>query len=254
MWRVVRDSVSHSRHQLLNVSQTYSPAPESGIRSTLQPNSPIYQTATESEEELEEDESSAPNSPPHSSETASPVEDFYDHHFEDDDESDSATPTPEPISPPPQPSAGPSRIYLRVPPLDPSKKSLLGKASKSSPSNSRRRASTSTSPSAMSSRQNSQNLDSDIHTPLLQTYVVDEQGHKRYPCLRCDKQFGRSHDRKRHMEESTSCRGGLGSTTETEPQPMWVCERCGDSFSRRDSMNRHMKNPDACKAYKRLLR
>lgn len=56
------------------------------------------------------------------------------------------------------------------------------------------------------------------------------------------------------MEESTSCRGGLGSAAETEPQPMWVCDRCGDSFSRRDSMNRHMKNPDACKAYKRLLR
>ncbi|KXN92340.1 hypothetical protein AN958_08571, partial [Leucoagaricus sp. SymC.cos] len=219
---------------------SYSPAPESGIRSTLQPDSPIYHTNVESEEEVV---SSAANSPPHSSETTSPVED-------PEDESDSATPTPEPV-PPPQPIAGPSRIYLRLPPLD-SNRVLKGKSTRPSIRGGRPKkltpiAGSITTPPITSSRQNSESSDT---LGSLRGYIYDERGHKKYPCLRCDKLFGRSHDRKRHMEESTSCRGGLGGELTTEVTPMWVCERCGDSFSRRDSMNRHMKNPDACKAHR----
>jgi len=84
---------------------------------------------------------------------------------------------------------------------------------------------------------------------MFQGFIVNEQGVKKFQCPQCDKKFGRIHDRKRHMEESTSCRGGFGNSVEIEA-PMWVCERCGYSFSRRDSMNRHLKNPDACKAHK----
>lgn len=111
-------------------------------------------------------------------------------------------------------------------------------------------------PSASSSERNSQNPDNSssvVSNP--QTYILGENGQKRYPCLYCDKMFGRSHDRKRHMEESTSCRGAqLERGQERGSAPKWVCYNCGDSFSRRDSMNRHMKNPDACKAHKRHLR
>lgn len=205
----------------------YSPAPESGIRSTLQPNSPIYQTGTEFEEE---DESSVPNSPPHSS----PIQ---------NDGTDAATRSSKLVS---SLQSTEPRIYLRVPPLDPTRKGRSAKHT--SPSSTRRKTSSSTTPSAISSRQNSQNPDR-LTTSMFQGYVINEQGDKRYTCPQCDKQFGRIHDRKRHMEESTSCRGGFGNALDIEI-PMWVCEKCGYSFSRRDSMNRHQKNPDACKAYR----
>ena len=223
------------RLQLLNSSQAYSPAPESGIRSTLQPDSPIYQTTAGYEEEPSQSNSPlappAPPAPPRSF----PVQ---------GNGIDTTTPSgPQPFSP--LQSVEP-RIYLRLPPLDTARKGKLGKHTP----NSRKRVSTSTTPSAISSRQNSQNRDSlNVGTSMFQGFIVNEQGVKKFPCPQCDKQFGRIHDRKRHMEESTSCRGGFGNSVEIEA-PMWVCERCGYSFSRRDSMNRHLKNPDACKAHK----
>lgn len=196
-----------------------------------------------------EDEPDPPVSPPHSSEPTSPFEDRVD-------ESENATPTPEPAFI--ELVAGPSQIPRTLPekePKKPKKKRAGGKATKEN----RKKisisvASSSAGSSATSSRQNSHSLDHpDTAAANLQMYILDAKGHKRYPCLHCDKMFGRSHDRKRHMEESTSCRGTQGGQ-DGEATPMWVCERCGDSFSRRDSLNRHMKNPDACKAYKRLLK
>lgn len=107
--------------------------------------------------------------------------------------------------------------------------------------------------STASSRSSSHNPDQTDSASDSHGYVLDAKGHKKYPCPHCEKMFGRIHDRKRHMDESTSCRGSQ-IRPDGEGARMWVCEKCGDSFSRRDSLNRHLRNPDACKIHKRRLK
>jgi predicted RNA-binding Zn-ribbon protein involved in translation (DUF1610 family) len=213
--------------------QTYSPAPESGIRSTLQPSSRVYQPDSDSEDDYDSPASPLPYY--YSTRATTPIE-LYDS-------TSSSTPTPEPA-------------FLRLaigsnrPPSVPYEEpDLRGNAAKlplprKPPSVSPAESST---PSSRSSSHNPEQTDSASDS---QGYVLDAKGHKKYPCPHCDKKFGRIHDRKRHMDESTSCRGSQ-LRLDGEGARMWVCDKCGDSFSRRDSLNRHLRNPDACKINKR---
>ncbi|KAL6301241.1 hypothetical protein BKA93DRAFT_470714 [Sparassis latifolia] len=59
---------------------------------------------------------------------------------------------------------------------------------------------------------------------------------ERYQCDKCDKTFGRSHDRKRHFE-----------TQHMQPHPH-LCPQCKKSFSRGDSLKRHIDNGGCEKA------
>ncbi|RPD52831.1 hypothetical protein L227DRAFT_617492 [Lentinus tigrinus ALCF2SS1-6] len=52
---------------------------------------------------------------------------------------------------------------------------------------------------------------------------------ERYFCERCDKSFGRQHDKKRHFES-------------THLQQMHTCRFCSKTFSRNDSLKRHQDN------------
>lgn len=232
----------------LSCLQSYSPAPESGIRSTLQPSSSIYGLYSDSEEE-----GSTPSTSPPLSPQAASLEGPGDN-------SDSATPAEGPVPLDLELVVGLRQIPRRIPESE-SKGSARDRRSGSPAKGSRGQMPTPTAglltmSSASSSQRNSQNPDnSGSAFSNWQTYILDENGQKKYPCLHCDKMFGRSHDRKRHMDESTSCRGAqLERGQERGTAPKWVCCNCGDSFSRRDSMNRHMKNPDACKAHKHHLR
>ncbi|EKM79906.1 hypothetical protein AGABI1DRAFT_127586 [Agaricus bisporus var. burnettii JB137-S8] len=221
---------------------TYSPAPESGIRSTLQPSSRVYQQPdSDSEDDYDSPDFSLPYY--YSTRATTPIDFYYP--------TCSSTPPPKPAF---------SRLAIgsnHTTRLPCAESDLRGNATKLplprkpsipvafSPSPSK-------SPPA-SSRSSSHNPDPTDSASDSQGYVLDAKGHKKYPCPHCDKMFGRIHDRKRHMDESTSCRGSQ-TRQDGEGARMWVCEKCGDSFSRRDSLNRHLRNPDACKIHKRRLK
>ena len=52
---------------------------------------------------------------------------------------------------------------------------------------------------------------------------------ERFYCERCDKSFGRAHDKKRHVES-------------THMQQSHMCRFCNKTFSRNDSLKRHQDN------------